>query len=51
MILYINTSKYDKIIINLQNDNKIISQKKIISPRQQAEKLLKGIDELLKELK
>ncbi len=49
MVLYINTSKHDKIIINLQDKNKIVTQRKIVAPRRQAEELLKNIDSLLKE--
>jgi len=51
MNLYINTASYDEIIIALQDGTKIIAQKKIIAPRQQAEKLVPTIDRLLKSKK
>ena len=51
MNLYINTASYDEIIIALQDGAKIIAQKKIIAPRQQAEKLVPAIDRLLKTKK
>ncbi len=47
MILYINTSGADEIIIALRNAEKIIASKKISAPRQQAEKLLPAIERLL----
>jgi len=51
MILYINTTQQDEITIALKNSAKIITQKKIAAPRAQAEKLLPGIDRLLKSKK
>ena len=51
MILYINTVLNDEIIIALYNKKKLIAEKKIIAPRQQAEKLLPAIDKLLKAKK
>jgi len=49
MTLYINTASHDEIIIALRSDAKIVAQKKIIAPRQQAEKLMPAIDRLLRE--
>ncbi|MFA6995035.1 MAG: tRNA (adenosine(37)-N6)-threonylcarbamoyltransferase complex dimerization subunit type 1 TsaB [Patescibacteria group bacterium] len=51
MILYINTTSHDEIIIALRDSAKIIAQKKINAPRRQAEKLMPAIDRLLKEKK
>jgi tRNA threonylcarbamoyl adenosine modification protein YeaZ len=51
MILYINTVSHDEIIIALRSGVKIIAQKKISAPRQQAEKLIPAIDRLLREKK
>lgn len=51
MILYINTTLADEIIISLRSDTKILTTKKIKSPRTQAEKLLPAIDSLLKAQK
>lgn len=51
MILYINTTLSDEIIIALKIGEKIIASRKIKAPRQQAEKLVPGIDRLLKSRK
>jgi tRNA threonylcarbamoyladenosine biosynthesis protein TsaB len=51
MTLHINTTTNNEIIIALKHGAKIIAQKKIAAPRQQAEKLLPGIDRLLKSKK
>jgi tRNA threonylcarbamoyladenosine biosynthesis protein TsaB len=51
MILYINTVLNDEIVIALYNKEKLIAEKKISAPRQQAEKLLPAIDKLLKAKK
>ena len=51
MTLYINTTTQDEIIIALKQGAKVIAQKKIAAPRAQAEKLLPGIDRLLKSKK
>ncbi len=51
MTLYINTSSHSEIIIALRSGSKIITQKKIIAPRHQAEKLVPAIDSLLKARK
>ncbi|MFA5024443.1 MAG: hypothetical protein WC523_05840 [Patescibacteria group bacterium] len=51
MTLYINTTNNDEIIIALKQGAKLIIQKKITAPRAQAEKLLPGIDRLLKSKK
>jgi len=51
MTLYINTVSHDEIIIALKQGAKLIAQKKIAAYRAQAEKLLPGIDKLLKARK
>lgn len=51
MTLYINTASNEEIIIALREGAQLIAQKKIIAPRQQAEKLLPAIDSLLKSKK
>lgn len=51
MILYINTTSHDQIIIALHSGAQVISQKKIIAPRHQAEKLVPAISKLLKTQK
>lgn len=48
MTLYINTTAHDEITIALKEGAKIVVQKKFSAPRQQAEKLLPAIDQLLK---
>jgi len=48
MTLYINTTAHDEITIALKEGEKIVIQKKISAPRQQAEKLIPAIDKLLK---
>ncbi len=47
MILYINTSSHEEIIIALRSSQKILSQRKIKAPKHQAEKLLPAISQLL----
>ncbi len=47
MILYINTSDQSKINLFLEKDSKIIGKKNIQARRQQAEKLLPAISQLL----
>lgn len=47
MILHIDTTGRDEIILALDNGNKFIATKKINAPRTQAEKLLPAIDKLL----
>ncbi len=51
MILYINTTSHEEIIIALREGDRTIAQKKILAPRSQAEKLLPAIDKLLKSKK
>ena len=55
MILYIDTASHDEIIIALRSDEKdgckLMVQKKIVAPRQQAEKLVPAIDRLLRTKK
>jgi len=51
MTLYINTTTHDRIIIALYDGAKVLAEKKISAPRQQAEKLLPSIDRLLKAKK
>jgi tRNA threonylcarbamoyladenosine biosynthesis protein TsaB len=51
MILHIDTTTPDEIIISLEKDNKFLAIKKIKAPRTQAEKLLPAIDKLLKSQK
>ena len=51
MTLYINTTIHDEIIIALRDGDKVLAEKKIGAPRQQAEKLLPSIDRLLKAKK
>lgn len=51
MTLYINTIAHDEITIALKEGAKIVIQKKISASRQQAEKLLPAIDQLLKRQK
>jgi tRNA threonylcarbamoyladenosine biosynthesis protein TsaB len=51
MTLYINTVLKDEIIIALREGNKIIAQKKMPANHNQAEKLVPGIDRLLKSRK
>jgi len=48
MILYINTTFPEEIIIALRDGHKTVSQKKILAPQSQAGKLLPTIDRLLK---
>ena len=48
MTLYINTTGHDEIIIALRVGAKVIASRKIKAPRRQAEKLVPGIDRLLK---
>lgn len=50
MILGINTASLDQIVITLSDDNNHqVKTKKIKAPRQQAEKLLPGVANLLKQ--
>jgi len=51
MTLYINTTSQDEIVIALRDGAKIIASRKIKAPRRQAEKLMPGIDRLLKSQK
>ncbi len=51
MILYINTTSHEEIIIALRDSAKTIVQKKFRAPRQQAEKLLPAIAQLLQDQK
>ena len=48
MTLYIDTSKNNLIYLALKKDNELILEKKIAVQYSQAEKLLPGIDKLLK---
>ena len=48
MILYIDTSKNNLIYLALKNDGELILEKKITARYKQAEKLLPGIDNILK---
>ena len=49
MILYINTTAPDEMIIALRSGTKVIARRKIKSVRNQAEKLVPEIDALLKK--
>lgn len=51
MTLYINTSLKDEIIIAVKDGDKIIAQRKMRANHNQAEKLVPGIDRLLKSRK
>lgn len=51
MILYIDTSDQSKINLFLEKDSKIIGKKNIQARRQQAEKLLPAISQLLVKTK
>ena len=51
MTLYINTTAKDEMTIGLRDGDKVLVNKKIISPRQQAEKLLPSISRLLESKK
>lgn len=51
MTLYINTVSSEEIIISLRVGAKIYAEKIINAPRQQSEKLLPAIDNLLKSKK
>jgi len=48
MILYINTTDPEKVIIALKDKDRIIKQSKFKAARSQAEKLLPAIEKLLK---
>ena len=47
MILYIDTTHGDDIIIAIKNGHKVVARKKFQTKRNQAEKLLPAIDKLL----
>ncbi|MFA5754032.1 MAG: tRNA (adenosine(37)-N6)-threonylcarbamoyltransferase complex dimerization subunit type 1 TsaB [Patescibacteria group bacterium] len=49
MILYINTTAPDEMIIALRSETKTMARRKIKSVRNQAEKLVPAIDALLKK--
>jgi len=51
MILYINTTAPDEMIIALRSETKTMARRKIKSVRNQAEKLVPAIDALLKKNK
>lgn len=51
MILYIDTTKGDDVQITLRQDRGVIISKKFKAKRKQAERLLAGIDKLLKSKK
>lgn len=51
MILYIDTSLIDSLEVYLKKTDLIIAKKKVKARKQQAEKLLTTIDNLLKEAK
>jgi tRNA threonylcarbamoyladenosine biosynthesis protein TsaB len=48
MTLYLNTTEQDEIIIGLKKDDKFLARKRVRARRQQAEKLLPAIDNLLR---
>lgn len=48
MILYINTASHEDVIIALRSGHRTIAQKKFSAPRQQGEKLIPAIDQLLR---
>lgn len=48
MILYINTTQLDKIIIALREGQKVVAQRQLTARHSQAEKLLPALDRLLK---
>lgn len=47
MILYINTTASDEILLSLSDSGRVLVSKKIKSLRQQSEKLLPSIEKLL----
>lgn len=51
MTLHINTASPDEIILALREGARLVAQKKIKAPRQQAEKLVPGISRLLESKK
>ena len=51
MILYINTTKNDKVELQLKKGNKVVAKSEFNVKFNQAEKLLPGIDKLLKKSK
>ena len=51
MILSINTTLNNEIELTLKKDGKILACQKFSAPHQQSEKLLPGIDKLLKKNK
>jgi tRNA threonylcarbamoyladenosine biosynthesis protein TsaB len=51
MILYIDTSFVDSLEVYLKRNDQIIVKKKVKAKKQQAEKLLKTIDELINKAK
>ncbi|MCK4554304.1 tRNA (adenosine(37)-N6)-threonylcarbamoyltransferase complex dimerization subunit type 1 TsaB, partial [Candidatus Parcubacteria bacterium] len=51
MILYINTTQGDDIIIALKDGSRVVAQKKIKAKYSQAEKLLPMIDKILEQNK
>lgn len=48
MILYINTTANNLVVIGIKNKDRFIAKKKFVSNRTQAEKLLPSIDKMLK---
>jgi tRNA threonylcarbamoyl adenosine modification protein YeaZ len=51
MKLVIDTTQNDKIELALKDSDRVIAQMEIDAPRQQSEKLLPGVDKLLKKNK
>lgn len=47
MILHINTTENNEIMLELIKNEKIIDRKKILAPKKQAELLLPGIEKML----
>lgn len=48
MILYIDTTKGDHVLISLIDGKKIIAKKSFLAPRMQSEKLLPAIEKIIK---
>jgi len=51
MYLYINTTPKDRTVVELREKGKLVSRKNIKTEFNQAEKLLKGIDQILQKKK
>ena len=51
MTLYIDTTDNEKMIISLKEQGKVVAREEIMAHRAQAEKLLPGIEKMLKKNK